>query len=192
MFWPIVLPFQLTCLLLAVATCAVVWYAPRRNWKRSHVFFACIGMSFLLFVPACIGIGTVADHFRFGRFSHSNYDQINDFRVQRYMPPAASNVDVDKYASGFRARYEISPDELDQWIDGLWQRYGDVSAISRDELEREPLDNLEYTSHVFDGLPWQPKIGCEEISGPVAGNGAGFTVWYNRSDGIAYERAGYW
>ena len=31
-------------------------------------------------------------------------DDVNDFRVERYLPTAATDITIDKYPQGFRAR----------------------------------------------------------------------------------------
>lgn len=150
MLWPIVLPFAITaCVLLTL-----VFVAPVVKWRRVPTSIGMTLLSLIAFVPSCTGIMRILDADRFGVIEYASFDNVDDFRVERYLPPPATNITVDKYAQGFRARFTISQSQLDAYLDDVWRKYGD--------------------------------------RGPTAGNGAGFTIWFSPSEGVAYQRGSYW
>jgi hypothetical protein len=38
----------------------------------------------------------VTDEQRFGVFEYTSFDDVNDFRVERYLPTAATDITIDK------------------------------------------------------------------------------------------------
>lgn len=72
------------------------------------------------------------DAFRFGDFSYSAYDQIPDFRSQRYMPESATDIQIRKHANGYLARYTLAADEFNLYLDGMWQQYREDSTVERE------------------------------------------------------------
>jgi putative effector of murein hydrolase LrgA (UPF0299 family) len=68
MLWPLVLPFQITCVVLLVAVAALTAYASPKGWKRATSFVCYSAIGFLVFIPSCTGIMLVVDAIRFGDF----------------------------------------------------------------------------------------------------------------------------
>ena len=192
MLWPIVLPFQITsCVLLTLIVIATL-AAPLAKWKRLPTFFGVLLLSLVAFIPSCAGIMNIVDAKRFGVFNYRTFQEVNDFRVERYLPPAARDLTVDKYAQGFRARFTIKQSELDAYLDEVWSLHGDRSVVKRGEMSAMKLVDKESHELRFGDLGWAYLDDATEIYGPTAGNGAGFSVWYSPSQGIAYQRGGYW
>ncbi len=192
MLWPIVLPFQITaCVILGLIVLATA-LAPLAKRRRIPTLFAFSALGLLAFVPSCIGIKSVIDARRFGVFNYATFDEVNDFRVERYLPPTARNITLDKYAQGFRARYAISEAELTAYLDELWAKYGDRSSSKRGELAAMATVDREFHKLRFGDLGWPPLDDATERFSPTAENGAGFSVWFSPKEGFAYEQAGYW
>ncbi|MCJ8331688.1 MAG: hypothetical protein MJH11_17130 [Lentisphaeria bacterium] len=83
--------------------------------------------------------------FRFGVFEYQNYEEVNDFRVERYLPKVSKNITLLKTPSGHQAKYEISNNEFHSYLDGLWDKYGERSAVKREDFS-------------FDGTPILDRI----------------------------------
>ena len=179
MLWPIVLPFQITsCVLLTLIVIATL-AAPLAKWKRLPTFFGVLLLSLVAFIPSCAGIMNIVDAKRFGVFNYRTFQEVNDFRVERYLPPAARDITVDKYAQGFRARFTIKQSELDAYLDEVWSLHGERSAVKRGEMSAMKLVDKESHELRFGDLGWAYLDDATEIYGPTAGNGAVFSVWYS-------------
>lgn len=192
MLWPIVLPFQITACILLVVILLATLAAPFLKWRRLSTFFGVTLLSTLAFVPSCNTIMKVLDAERFGVFDYKTFGEVRDFRVERYLPPAARDITVDKYAQGFRARFTISQTELDDYMDEVWRLYGDRSVVKRGEMSAMALVDEKSHDSVYGDLGWLYLDDATEIYGPTAGNGAGFSIWYSPSKQMAYQRGGYW
>ena len=107
------------------------------------------------------------------------------------LPTKARQITVDKYAQGHRARYSISESDLMGYLDGLWDKYGARSAISRDKLHGDSYVTADQLAE-FSDLGWPVLENAIELHSPVQGNGAGATYYFDRKTGTAYHRAGYW
>ena len=129
---------------------------------------------------------------RFGVFAYSTFAVVQDFRVERYLPPVATNITVDKYAQGFRAKFTITQAELDAFMDDLWDKHGDQSTVARGERPARDSIDADFHSHVYGDLGWDHLANATEVFSPTAGNGAGFSIWFSAEKNIAYQHAGYW
>ncbi len=192
MLWPIVFPFQITVCLFALVIIIATLAAPLARLKRLPTFFAMMLLGVVGFIPSCSGIMEVIDAKRFGVFSYASFEDVNDFRVERYLPPDAKQIIIDKYPQGFRARFKISREQLDAYLDELWDTYGEYSAVKRGGVLSMNRIDLESHNLRFGDLGWPHLPDATEYYSPRAANGAGFSVWYSPAEGVAYERAGYW
>jgi hypothetical protein len=192
MLWPILLPLEVTFLLLAGIVVAMTLMAPLLKWKRGKTFLIAALLGSVAFIPSCAAIMTTLDKHRFGVFEYSSYDEVDDFRVERYLPPTSTDITLEKSASGFRAKFRIKESDLIAYLDDLWSRYGDRSAVTRAESPNGSVVNPDEFKLRFGDLGWPPLLDAHEYRGPVARNGAGFSIWYSKSKGLAYECAGYW
>jgi hypothetical protein len=192
MFWSIVLPFKITfwCIagLITLATIA----APRIKCKRLPAFLGATLLGVLAFVPSCTAVMHVIDARRFGVFEYATFDDVDDFRVERYLPPTARAITLDKQAGGFRARFKITETELSSYLDELWENGGDRSVVKREEMSAMAVVDPKSHEHQFGDLGWPHLEDATEYHSPTAGNGAGCSIWFSPSEGIVYQRAGYW
>lgn len=192
MLWPFILPFQITACALLVVIVLATLAAPFLKWQRLPTFFGMTFLSALVFVPSCTAIMNVVDANRFGVFDYKTFGEVRDFRVERYLPPAARDITVDKYPQGFRARFTITPTELDNYMDEVWRTYGDLSVTKRGTISAMAVVDENSHDRVYGDLGWPYLDDATEVYGPTAANGAGFSIWYSPSKQIAYQRGGYW
>ncbi len=192
MLWTLVLPFKITFSLLAALVVIATAIAPALKWKRGKTFLISALAACLAFIPLFAGVMAFIDTQRFGVFEYATFDDVNDFRVERYLPPAATKITLDKYPQGFRARYTITEPDLIAYLDDIWERYGDQSAVKRGEMHSVSVVDRESHELRFGDLGWPPLDAAIEYHSPVASNGAGFSVWCSPQEGVAYERARYW
>ena len=192
MLWPVLLPLKITFWLFAAVVTLVTIAAPVMKWKRTNTCLVSVAIAVLAFVPSCTAIMAVIDAQRFGVFEIATFDAVDDFRVERCLPPASREIIIDKYAMGFRARFSISQRDLDKWFDDYWRRYGEYSVSDRDESATVTRVERKYLQTVFDGLGWELPARTTVYEGPATGNGAGFTLWYNPDTETAFQRGGYW
>ena len=190
MLWPIVLPFKITFWVLASLLAAAVLAAPLLNRQRSRVFLWGFPMALMAFVPSCSIVMSVLDRSRFGVFDYNTFAEVQDIRVETYLPPTARDITLEKAAQGFRARYQVEPDSLEDWFDQMWSKYGEQS-VSEQQTPTFGTMSQEQFELEFSGLGWPRPDEVTTFEGPVAGDGAGFTIWYDAETGMAYERGYY-
>lgn len=190
MFWPLFLPSFITFAILVGAVLLVMWQAPRWRIAPSSVLFWGTLCGVLAFVPSCAIVMGLVDRVRFGVFDYVSFADISDSRVERYLPPAATQITVEKRQSGFRARFRISENDLNTYLDADWKSRGNTSPIPYDQAR--PAPDTTGSHEIFSDLNWPPMVEVVRYQGPLAPNGAGFTIWYSSPSGIAYERASYW
>lgn len=191
MIWPIVLPFTITFWILVVIVVLVTAFAPALKWRRGKTFGIIFLLCCLAFIPSCVGIMAVVDAQRFGVFQYESYADLKDFRVERYLPTQARKITLEKFAAGHRAKYSISKLELTEYLDDLWDRFGQHSAFSRDELDDGANISANSYERIFGDLGW-PVFDALEFHSPVQGDGGGATYYFDPETDTEYHRAGYW
>lgn len=195
MFWPFILPFKITCVVLGVLVLLITGWAPKLKWKRWWAFGISAMLALLAFVPSCSGVWYVLDQFRFGYFEYATFDDINDFRAERYMPPAATDIWIYKHehANGSCARYVISEADFHAYLDGLWDKYGDYSAVRRGEISGEgrPASPDDMAS-ICACVGCQPLAAAVKYRSPTEPDGGGATYYFDSEAGVALQDTGYW
>lgn len=166
--------------------------SPVFKWKRGKTFAFAMLLACVAFIPSCAGIMAILDSQRFGVFEYDTFAKVNDFRVERYLPPSATSITMEKKMNGFRARFSITESELLVYLDKLWNQNGDQSIRERGESSQVLAADREYHELQYGDLGWPLLNDATEYHSPMAPSGAGFSVWFSASEGIAYERAGYW
>lgn len=161
-------------------------------FRPGTVFWFCSGIAFVAFIPSCAGIMSVLDAHRFGVFQYASYKDVRDFRIERYLPPAATKITLEKTPMGHRARYTILEADLNAYLDELWRAYGEASASSRDELGEGKPANVEEFEFAFAGLNWPPLQNALSYSSPVEPDGGGATYYFDPATSVCFHRAGYW
>ena len=87
MLWPLVLPFKLTAIALASMTLLATAIAAILRRRPARTFTLSTAISLAAFVPVCSLVSGLINKTRFGVFRYESFDQVNDFRVERYLPP---------------------------------------------------------------------------------------------------------
>lgn len=74
MFWPFILPIQLTAGLISLLIACVTLAAPLLRWRRTTTLCATFLLGLLAFIPSCLAITSVLDAKRFGLFDYEAVD----------------------------------------------------------------------------------------------------------------------
>ena len=192
MLWPIVLPFKITLGISATFIAVTILVSPSFKWRRGKAILISTLIAFLAFLPVCAGVGSIVDSRRFGIFQYETYAEVCDFRVERYLPPTARDITIEKYAMGHRAKYKTTLNELTAYLDALWAEANGRSALSRAELEygkSTPRDHYDYS---FDGLNWTMPETAIHFHSPVQSDGGGADYYFDSEDETVLQHAGYW
>jgi hypothetical protein len=194
MFWTLTAPVTIAFWGLIGCVIAATALAPRFAVKRSKAFALSAVFGALAFVPSCIGVNAVIAPFRFGVFHYDAYDDVNDWRVYRYLPKGVTDITLEKpaHGNGFRAKFAISRAELESWIDQQWALYGGNSELPRAKADSRRAVSGDEIAREFSDFAEPLPSDAVEYAGPVASNWAGLTIWYSEEQGIGYEDAGYW
>ena len=129
---------------------------------------------------------------RFGVFQYATYAEVQDIRVEGYLPDSARSITVEKKAMGHRAKYSIAEGELREYMDHLWKECGDRSAISRIDLNEGKVVKPDEMEFQFKDLGWLSFSKAIRFHSPVQGDGGGAEYFFDEVSGTAYHRAGYW
>ena len=169
-------------------------YATRSKRTTSKVVYTAIGLTLVGFIPSCIGVGLVLDNFRFGHFHHASFEDVNDFRIERYLPPDSTNIELYKGFGGDRyfAKYEITHADLTGYVDECWERWAEYSGMPRPDLEYPPTKYFELDLPEFSNLEWSLNGEIEIYHSPVEADGGGATYYHELNTGVTLQRAYYW
>ena len=199
MFWAAVLPFQITCVLVVMLWAAAVAFAPKLKITRRGAALLGPMLGVAGFIPLCLGVGLLCDAVRFGEFHYATAAEVDTPRIALWLPPAATDLTVDAFNSGFRARYAVDRAELDAWLDELWENSGRAEERKPDgglTLREDGFMNDEVrASRIaadFAGTAFVIPADAVRYEGPYAARGAGFLLWYSPSEGRVWQRASYW
>lgn len=189
--WPMVLPFKITACVMAALIACVTLAAPAAKWRRGRTLLVVSGAGLLMFIPSCVFIQSIVDSQRFGVFTCATFDEIDDERVERFLPPSATEITIDKTSRIFRARFRITQQQLDAFLEEKWAQakraniYYDSDGWYETDRERHDND--------YGDLGWQYFDDASASGAPVTWlQGSGFWLTYSPSQGIAYQTATYW
>lgn len=195
MLWPLILPFQITtCVLVAVVGILTVSHIPMR-WSRLKTFVITSSVAVFLFVPSCTGIMFVVDAIRFGHFHYERFGDIRDARFQRYLPESATDIQMRKRfgGNGYAAHYQISADEFASYLDDLWEKYGDHSAVQRGGfIDDGETVSPEMFDMRFEGLGWECPSSAIAYRSPSESDGGGASYYFDAEAGLMYQHTGFW
>lgn len=192
MLWPLAIPVQITFCLLMVLISLLTLCAPWARWKRGRVFAVSALVGCFVFIPACTGIMSIVDARRFGVFQYATFADIDDVRVQRYLPTTARNITLEKIGHGSSREVLHFESDLRAHLDEQWARSGKHSTIPRDKIGDGRIASAESLARLFGDLGWPIPESANEWHTPVGGNGAGATYYHDPTTGTAFHWAGYW
>ena len=202
MFWPATQPMDATIALFTtfaiIAICVIPVFSVlfRCRWWKLALFSML--MAFLMLPPSCTALWKEIDKARFGRFDYHRFEDVKDFRIERYLPPKATKISLYKHfdGNGYVARYEISEEDLLEYVDDLWEQYGEYSAIPREDLGEgtritsEPMIDRDVMLTLVNELPFETvKRRC---SSPYEGDGGGARYYFIPETGLVLQFSGYW
>jgi hypothetical protein len=190
MLWPLILPLQITVVLLVVAVAVLTVLAPRAKRLRTFVLGSLLACA--LFVPALFGVSAIVDVVRFGTFHYTTAAEVDDFRVNRYLPPAARDITLHKSGPGYCARYTLEEAALRAYLDSFWATYGTKSSMTRDSLHDGQVVGAGDIDSVFRKLDWVVPKEARRWNSPVEDDGGGATYYFDPATSTVLQRAGYW
>lgn len=193
MLWPLQLPFLITCLLMGLFVLAVAILSARLKWNPTTASFFAVFIAVLAFIPSCTGVMMVVDSVRFGAFEFASFDEINDFRAERYMPPNATKISMVKFPACYYAKYVLSKEALEAYLDELWREYGHRSASKRGAMYDEGKTAYrEQMNLEFRDLNWELPNKSTVYYSPSESDGGGAKYYYDAQSGVVYQRTAYW
>ena len=193
MFWPFVLPFRITCCVLIVAVIALTAFASPKAWSRVKALLLYSVIGVIAFVPSCTGVMVAVDAFRFGDFNYGSYDDIQDARFQRYMPESATDIQMRKRPGGFDARYKLSPEAFDSYLDSLWLQYGELSSVARGGFSDEgKVVDTDTFNQRFGDPGWDCPADAIVYYGPSESDGGGAVYYVDSDSNLVFQHTGFW
>lgn len=128
-----------------------------------------------------------------GKHSFATVKEIEDQRIQPWLPPQATEIDLFSERNGHFARYKINEKDFTAFMNQLWETGGKDSAHKRESMsgEGEPVSR-DAMDKRFKTLGWKPLENAVTWFSPSKGSGAMTTYYYDRKAGIAYHDRGYW
>lgn len=192
-FWPLILPLQITSVLLIALVALAVANAPR--WKRTRraMLFGSTAIAVVAFLPLSFAVSWVIDSFRFGESHYAQASRVNDKRVQYYLPPTATQITLHTRGNGYHARYRISRAELDAFLDAAWANADYANPDERGQLANSgrEIDQRQF-AHWFEAVEWPlpPRAVC--LYGPVEPDGGGAIYYLDPIAGVVFQSTGYW
>jgi hypothetical protein len=190
-FWPVVLPFQLTLVVMGMLVVVRTYLATSKGRRPVGTFVMTTGLALLCFIPSCTAIGLLVDTRRFGLGHYPMHQAISNFHAPQLIPKAAREISIDKFASGHRANFKVGRADLEEWLDDLWKEHGNDSTLQRDRVRSSDFIATDFPEE-FLAYGWKPAIEMTKYASPVSPRGAGFEIWYSPSDEIACQRCSYW
>lgn len=193
MFWPMVLPFFITLAITAIVLVSVLTYCFSRKGRHLRLLGVVTILVIVGFIPSWMGVMVVVDLIRFGHFEYASYSDIDDPRSKRYLPEAASDIQMHRHAQGYRARYKISKEDFDHYLDELWDKYGQYSSTERGGYwnDGQAATQQDFDSD-FGSLNWESLENAIIYYSPTEDDGGGAIYYFDRDEGIAMQRTGYW
>jgi hypothetical protein len=192
MLWSLELPVRVTFWILVALVLMATLCSGRWKWTPGNTFMVASLLAVIGFIPSCTLLRKIIDGRRFWIFEYDSYEQVQDFRIERYLPPAARKITLEKTYVGHRAKYTISESDLKTYVDGLWAATGESSVISRSDLEDGGSAQGEEIKSAIQGLDWPRMREAIRFCSPVESDGGGAKYFFDRTTGIAYHRVNYW
>lgn len=193
MFWSFVLPFQITCVVLLAGLLIAICVVPAS--ARIKTFGLGVLLSGFAFVPSCAAIDWATIPWRFGMFEYADFASADDRRMNFWMPPAATDILVNKGRNGYIATFHIDQASLESWFTSKWQESLDhgVNNWPADErIERADKQKLVGSVKKTKGLNWNPTGYGIIYNGPYADNWAGSTIYYDPTTSTALQKTADW
>ena len=124
---------------------------------------------------------------------YDTYADISEARVKQCLPPSAVDITLRLEMAGHFARYKVSEEGFNNFLDELWAAQKSTSAHQRDQMsgEGEAADPKAMAVR-YERLGWKPLKQAIQYYSPSKRNGAITKYFYDREAGVAYHETGYW
>ncbi|WP_413432581.1 hypothetical protein [Crateriforma spongiae] len=193
MLWPVILPFQITCGVMLIVMLGYTAFPYPTKLTRPKAFLLGFAFSLVTFIPSCTGIMMAVDTVRFGDFHYNSYDDVPDFRSRRYLPENATDIHMHKHANGYYARYTLPEHEFVSYLDELWSKYGEHSAVERGGfMDEGQAVNCEMFDLRFGHIGWDCPEGSVVYYSPSEPDGGGATYYVGPDSTSVTQRTGFW
>lgn len=166
MLWPLILPFKITFWSFAGIVIVLTLFSPKLKWGRPTTFILSSVLAALLFIPSCAGVMMIVDSVRFGEFKYATYEEVDDVRIRRYLPPAARKISLEKHSPGHCARYSITELELRDFLDGLWDEAVRF-RLGKQDINTEVLLMDSAVDFIQSGFGLSPAVGLPSYPDPT-------------------------
>lgn len=192
MFWAITLPFLITSGIFLVAAIYATVLAKKHGKSIKWVIFLGPLLMMLGFVPSCMTVQAVIDPFRFGIFTYADFDAVNDWRIEKYLPPQAVDLTILKEINGYKAKFSIPKKTLDTWFKEWSLKHKDSYSEYPGKVGQVRFYDEDYFTKMFDEIEGVFSSDMLEYAGPRAPTAAGFTIWYDPETSTAYQETADW
>lgn len=193
MFWPVILPFQITCGVMLFFLLGYTAFPYPAKLARPKAFIIGLAFSLVAFIPSCTGIMMAVDTVRFGDFHYESYEDVPDFRSRRYLPENATDIHMHKHANGYYARYKLPEHDFGTFLDELWKKHGEYSAVERNGfLDEGQVVNCEMFDLRFGHIGWDCPKGSKVYYSPSEPDGGGATYYVDPDSISVTQRTGFW
>lgn len=179
MFAPLILPFLLTALTVALVSLVAVGILPMYGYSIRKTVVSTFCVSVILFIPFCVGISTIVDSLRYGTFSYRSAAEIRDPYVE--LPASATKITLVKYATGHFARFTAANDKIVEWL-----------AMKNAKKDDSPVALSTALPKGIGQMGWPLYEVARLYRGPRTAWGGGFNVLYSPQQENAYLSADYW
>lgn len=187
MFAPIVLPVQLTFLVMAIL--AMVLSVALRRYTKNYLF-ATFAICFFATIPMLFCVGFIVDSLRYGEFHYATATGLNDGYVE--LPKSATEITLHKYASGHELKFKTTKTSLESWMNELTNKRREFSKAT----PFQQVPRSDFRSEEFDPRLSRHGWICPDdavlYEGWRSGRGSGFDVWFSEKQQTAYISAAYW
>ncbi|HET6425123.1 MAG TPA: hypothetical protein VFG20_15660 [Planctomycetaceae bacterium] len=194
MLAPLVLPLQITCVVVGLLSLivAMLW---QRIAKRPRIsFFLMLVTSIGLFVPTLLVVSLIVDEARYGKQEFATGAQVVDRYVE--VPASATNIILHKYASGHELRMNVDEDALLAWMDAVTKKSQQFARDATPFEKDESFGRGEYFRHIwktrFAKYGWEAPPDIVQYKGWRSARGSGFDVYYSPQSQTAFISAAYW
>lgn len=144
------------------------------------------------FVPVCMAAYFLTSPFRFGQFSADDWNSVRFSRVQAYLPPSATQIDMITTPHHHHAKFKVKQAELVDWMNTLWIRHGTRSPMTRTEAAFASPETHDHDDKTFRRLGMPTDRDFLKFEGPYQGDWGGPTLWFDPQSGTAWQYVGYW
>ena len=178
MFAPVVLPFQITCVVMILF---LIIGLLRSNGGKAKVVVVC--SSLLLFIPSCTAVMFAVDQFRYGRFEYASRSEMpEDGYIE--LPPTAQKITLYRNGAGHWAKFAIETSALMEWIEKMRAlRPGLKTDLDGDEWVNNAIPQIQaemgklYAEEFANRFPdtgWQYKPSMNRYYVNRSDRGGGF------------------